>query len=229
MGQVRQRVAQVHHLGVQGLLAREGEQLLDQRGRAVRVLLDLVEVGVFGVGLVAPQHQQVAMAGDRGQQVVEVVGDAARQLADRLHLLALDELFLERLHGAGVGQDGHDARPRLAQPGGGQHDLKELFGFVADEPQNLAPGRRATLRHIRDPVADRAARPLDDLSQRTTGRGVAQQRAGPFIRIHDRAVGVEPQQRHGKVGRQDPLIAGGAALGRGRGRCGVAARVRAGV
>jgi hypothetical protein len=42
-------------------------------------------------------QQQVAEADHRGQQVVEVVGDAAGELADRLHLLRLGELHLELL------------------------------------------------------------------------------------------------------------------------------------
>ena len=41
-------------------------------------------------------EQQVGEADDRGQHVVEVVRDAAGELADRLHLLALRELLLER-------------------------------------------------------------------------------------------------------------------------------------
>jgi hypothetical protein len=43
-------------------------------------------------------HQQkIAIADDRLEQIVEVVRDAARELADRLHLLRLRELRLERL------------------------------------------------------------------------------------------------------------------------------------
>ena len=48
-------------------------------------------------------HQQkVAEADDRRQQVVEVVRDAAGELADRLHLLALRDLHLERALLGGV-------------------------------------------------------------------------------------------------------------------------------
>ena len=45
----------------------------------------------------AAQQQQVAEADHRGQQIVEVVRDAAGQLADRLHLLRLGELDFEAL------------------------------------------------------------------------------------------------------------------------------------
>ena len=49
------------------------------------------------VARLVAQQQQIAEADHRGQQVVEVVGDAAGQLADRLHLLALGELGLQAL------------------------------------------------------------------------------------------------------------------------------------
>ena len=42
-------------------------------------------------------EQQVAVAEDGEQAVVEVVGDAGREAADRLHLLRVQELALERL------------------------------------------------------------------------------------------------------------------------------------
>ena len=42
-------------------------------------------------------ERQVAVAEDRGEQVVEVVGDAAGEAAHGLHLLRLSQLFLRRL------------------------------------------------------------------------------------------------------------------------------------
>ena len=44
------------------------------------------------LGALARQHH---VAGDAGQDVVEVVRDAAGQLADRFHLLRLAQLALE--------------------------------------------------------------------------------------------------------------------------------------
>ena len=46
------------------------------------------------VGLMVGE-QQVGIADDRGQHVVEVVRDAAGELADRLHLLPLREILLQ--------------------------------------------------------------------------------------------------------------------------------------
>ena len=55
------------------------------------------------------QQQQVGEADHRGQQVVEVVRDAAGQLADRLHLLRLGELELQVLLFRGVDKVGDKA------------------------------------------------------------------------------------------------------------------------
>ena len=46
-------------------------------------------------GRQAPAHQ-IERADDAGQQVVEVVGDAAGEMADRLHLLRLPQRLLRR-------------------------------------------------------------------------------------------------------------------------------------
>ncbi len=43
------------------------------------------------------QEELVGPQADGGQQVVEIVGDAAGELADGLHLVALGELELHRL------------------------------------------------------------------------------------------------------------------------------------
>ena len=94
--QVGQRVAEREHLRPQRLPAREGQQLPHQAGGAVGVLLDVHDVLEGRVARPVVGEQQVGEADDRGQHVVEVVRDAAGELADRLHLLALRELLLER-------------------------------------------------------------------------------------------------------------------------------------
>src|SRR5437899_8203275 len=83
------------HIRQQHLLAAEGEELSRQRGSAVRALLYQLDVGVAGMlGLDAPHHALGAPDDDR-EEVVEVVGDASGQPANRLHLLRLEELDLE--------------------------------------------------------------------------------------------------------------------------------------
>ena len=81
--QVRQRLAELHDLGPQRLAAREGEQLAHEARGPVRVLLDLHEVLEGRIGRPVAREQQVRIADDRLQDVVEIVRDAAGELADR--------------------------------------------------------------------------------------------------------------------------------------------------
>ena len=87
--EVRQHVAERQHLRPQRLPAREGEQLPHQAGGAVGVLLDVHDVLEGRVARPVVGEQEVGEADDRRQHIVEVVRDAAGELADRLHLLAL--------------------------------------------------------------------------------------------------------------------------------------------
>lgn len=76
---------------------REGQQLAHEHGRAIGVALDLHQVGKACVGRTRLQQQMVGRQQDRGQHVVEIVGDAAGKHAHRIHLLRLRHLRLERL------------------------------------------------------------------------------------------------------------------------------------
>jgi hypothetical protein len=101
LGHAGHQLVRIQRLGLERLPAREGEQPLRQAGSPV----DAAARG-FDVSrdvLVARAHpalDQVDRALDDGQQVVEVVRDAAGQLAEPFHLLRLHELglrLLERL------------------------------------------------------------------------------------------------------------------------------------
>jgi len=70
-----------------GIGAGVPEEFARQLRGAARGLLDRVEVGSVRVVRLQPHLREVAQ--HRGQQVVEVVGDAAGHLAERLHLLRL--------------------------------------------------------------------------------------------------------------------------------------------
>ena len=102
VGQLGEHVGDVQHLGLQGLLAGEGEELAHQIGGAVGVLLDLHDVGEVLLAGGMAQEQQIAEADDHRQKVVEVVRHAAGELADGLHLLGLGELRFQVPLGGGV-------------------------------------------------------------------------------------------------------------------------------
>ena len=103
--QFRQHVGELQHLRAQRLAPREREQLTHQTRRAIGVLADLHDVLERGIGRPVVDQQQIRIADDRGQNVVEVMRDAAGELADRLHLLALREILLQRLLLGGVERD----------------------------------------------------------------------------------------------------------------------------
>ena len=70
------------------------------------------------------QQEELASPGDHGQEIVEVVGDAAGEPPDRLHLLGLAELRLERPHGGEIAHDDDDPEVlALAALEGGRRDL----------------------------------------------------------------------------------------------------------
>ena len=93
------RLAQVEHLRAQRLLAREGQELPHQRRGAVGVLLDLDDVLERRIGRLVGVEQEVGRHHDGGQHVVEVVRDAAGELADQFHLLLLLHAAFQRALG----------------------------------------------------------------------------------------------------------------------------------
>ena len=88
-------LAEIEHLRAQRLLAREGQQMPHQARRAVGILLDLHDVAERRIGRLVRVEQEVGRHDDGGEHVVEVVSDAAGELADELHLLLLGDLGLE--------------------------------------------------------------------------------------------------------------------------------------
>ena len=84
--------------GSKRLGAGEGQQAAGQRGGAGRALHRIGEmVHHFLARTAQPAAGKVDPADHHGEHIVEVVGDAAGQLADRLHLLHLAKLGLGRL------------------------------------------------------------------------------------------------------------------------------------
>ncbi len=86
---------EVQDLGLEHLAAAVGEQLAGEPGRPLRRLADLFHIAAHRVPGRQVAQQQLRVAEDRREQVVEVVRDAAGELAHRLHFLRLAELLLE--------------------------------------------------------------------------------------------------------------------------------------
>ena len=92
-------VVQVEIAWLQCLLAGKGQQLPRQGGRALGRTPDLLDVRAPRVGGRHLLEQQVGVAEDRSEHVVEVVGDTAGQPPDRFQLLRMPQPVLARAQG----------------------------------------------------------------------------------------------------------------------------------
>ena len=100
------------------------------------------------LGIGEPAAQKLRVTADDHQQIVEVVGDAAGQLAERLHLLRLGELLLRPL----------ERRLRLPPLGDVARDLDEAdqrAQLVADRLDHNARPERGSRRAV--PASPRRA------------------------------------------------------------------------
>ena len=89
------------------LLAAERQQLLRQRRRALPRLLDFLEGRSIRIVRRPVIEQQLRVAENRRQQIIEIVRDAARQPPDALHLLEVRQPRLEHPPFGGVALDAH--------------------------------------------------------------------------------------------------------------------------
>ena len=91
-----ERDVQVDDLGLQHLAAAERQHLLGEVGGTHGGAGDLFGIGAPLVFRIERVQHDLGVADDRGQQVVEVVRDAAGQAADRFHLLRVAQLLFEQ-------------------------------------------------------------------------------------------------------------------------------------
>ncbi len=148
-------LSDVGRLRRERLAAREREQPMGQRrgtsGRALRgtdVAIDLGDAALPDADL-----QQLEAAGDPGEQVVEVVREAAGQLADGFHLLRLPQRVLRRL------------------------ELRLSFLLVRDMAPRRVDQVRARRGDPRDPAIRPVAVPVTVLDGRQRAAGRVGQRA----------------------------------------------------
>jgi hypothetical protein len=95
--EVPREIADVDDLRPEHLLPAEREELAREGRRAVDARLDLAEVLARGIVLGQIEAHELAGGLLRLQEVVEVVRDAAREPADRLHALRLVQLRAQHL------------------------------------------------------------------------------------------------------------------------------------
>ena len=116
---VADRGVEIEQYGFGHVMAAEDEQLPGQPGRAVGSPLDLCDVLLEVTVRRKAVRQELGVAEDRLQQVVEVMGDPTGELPDRLHALSLPEALLgSGLTGEGLVELGIPQRELLHQAEG---------------------------------------------------------------------------------------------------------------
>ena len=132
-------------------LAREVEQVGDDPPRAVGLLDEQLGVAPHVLGQALVGAQELAERDDRRERVVQLVRDAGDELADRLHLLGLEQFLLQAML---LGQVADDDQP--AHLAGDLHATDvDFFG------EGGTVGARADASEARAPVVLRFSEPLD--------------------------------------------------------------------
>ena len=157
----RRRAADVDRVGLKLLAAGEGEQPADQlgallggaAGHAEDLLLLLLER--------QPALDQAEAAEHRGEQIVEIVRDAAGQLADRVHLAA-----------PGAAASRASLRSVTSSQGAGIFGRRRRRIRAAARPGrgNACTGRRRSASDIRSPIAPVALAVAERGQRRARGR-----------------------------------------------------------
>src|SRR5262245_7997094 len=133
---VRDHGVQADQLGVEHLPAAEGQELPGEVRGPVggRAYVGDVAAHPLVAGLA---RREVGAADDGHDQAVEVVGHAAGQAPDRLHLVRLGELLLE-----------------LAPPGDVEEGADHPLGTAARVAHDVAAADHARVRAVRAPEAE---------------------------------------------------------------------------
>ena len=151
LANVRDEFVGVQGLRRQRLLAREGEETCRQRGRAPCALHRHIPSPLHSgqserIGQV--RHlatDDVEAAHDQGQQIVEIVRDAPRQLPNRVHLLRLMQLLFKTTplrHVVGADNDAAESARLLGRWRNNRLDHRVALG-------SLVSVRRSRLKACR--------------------------------------------------------------------------------
>ena len=152
--------ADVSRFRIERLSPAEGEQLSSELRAILRRVVSLFgELALLGIAETRGEHFQIG--DDRRQEVVEIVRDAAGELADRLHLLRLAKLVFDLLAAGEVadeaGEDPLSVRARFADRQFHRENCAVLgLAFdqpaVADDPRFAGPEIIADVAVMLDPV-----------------------------------------------------------------------------
>ncbi len=162
--QVQRQLAEVDDPRLDDLLAGEGEQTVREVRGALRRLADLPQLRLQRMRGAEPGVDQIRVAEDHRQHVVDVVRDAAGQAADALELLHLRQLLFQPAPLRHVLLRLRQRRPQLGGPLGDA--ILELVARGAQRRLDRAAARRSPA------TAPRCARRRSPAARaRAPGRG----------------------------------------------------------
>ncbi len=181
LGHAGDQIARIDRLGQQGLGACEAQQAAGKSGGAVGALHRIVDMATDLVGLLLePALGEIEAAHHHREHVVEIMRDAAGELAHRLHLLHLAELRFGR------GALDHLAVQAII----GIAERAGAFGDGMFEPRGAVVGglglfTRATLGYDRVP-----GEPGEDACRRHQQHARHRQQLGEVVGLVGRRVGL---------------------------------------
>ena len=225
-GHAADQLRQIDRGRSQRLPLGEGEQALDQRLGTIGRLHRAVDQPVFAIAADAAPLEHVERADDRGQQIVEIMRDAAGELAHRLQLLRLAQRLLGEPAAGGLDRlgDDRDDRPAAvgdrphreiipAPAGGRQFELDRLAEDLAARCAHEARADR--IAHARRPSEPGRIpeRPPDHGVERPLDRG---QRGRIGVEQDAVAIHQRLEAEAGLEDRAEPILARAKLRGAGR-------------
>ena len=199
--EMREEVGRVEHFALEGLLARIGEQAAHQIGGAHGRFVDRLEIVIGRITERMAALEELAIALSDLQHVVDLVRDAAGNVADGLHLFAVREALLQQP----VLGDVHDIGDRRAAGCVERHEDVDVLDLVfADRAGELQRHRLVDRLHEGFGGALGAVFiKIEQVGETRTGR------CAPAAEFHQGAVGVEDDravdpvavEAHGAEGR----------------------------
>ena len=147
--QVGDHRIEVGHPGLQQLLAAEGQELAGQGGGPLRRFPDSFQVAEDGIFLPERHHDDLIVAHDGSQYIVEVMGHSARQPSYHLHSLGLQQLLFQHDAFVDVYKETQNRLPPLVLDGSNGFQHPASLPAFGDELE-FAGGRSLPFKHLDD-------------------------------------------------------------------------------
>ena len=161
--------------------------------------MDLDQIAIVVITLIMAQQQQVTMTGNCCEQVVEIMCHTARQLANRLHFLALHELRFKRFQLGHIIQHSNQMAFGTTACGMQRHPQERIL-MRAGAAQKLRRWAAAAFKGFGQPVDNRASQPFEQVRQARAKPHWHRQKPPRFaVARQDFAAGGDFQQRDGQI------------------------------